>query len=389
MNTEGKVMPNVTRKSLLDAYRRGRRDFCGICLTRMDLGESRRPGNKDERPVLRECDFTGATLRDCTFVGSDLTGSRFARANLTDSNFARATLTACDFSRARLDFCNLNLADCNGAKFTHASFRVARLWGTDLSNTLLTGTDFSGAALKSLLLTSARAAYVRLNDTVLSDLDLSVFVNARIVKSRSPSDVDWSAVAQSLRLPYKHLKSFLVRVGMPDSVAEWMIKGLRALDPADTFAMMQSTFISYGAPDETFATALRDELQKNGVKTFLFRDDAVPGQKLHRMMSDGVNRYDRVILVCSKASLNRPGVLNEIEETLQREARDGGAVYLIPIRLDDYVFKGWSPTTGNIARAVRDRVVGDFRKYRRSRRALLGAMGPLLDALRTKRSGKT
>jgi hypothetical protein len=26
-------------------------------------------------------------------------------------------------------------------------------------------------------------------------------------------------------------------------------------------------------------------------------------------------------------------VLNEIEETLQREARDGGASYLIPIRL--------------------------------------------------------
>ncbi len=54
----------------------------------------------------------------------------------------------------------------------------------------------------------------------------------------------------------------------------------------------------------------------------------------------GVNGHDRVILVCSKSSLQRPGVLNELEETLQREARDGGNAYLIPVRLDDFVIDG-------------------------------------------------
>jgi hypothetical protein len=46
-----------------------------------------------------------------------------------------------------------------------------------------------------------------------------------------------------------------------------------------------------------------------------------------------------VLLLCSRHSLNQKGVLNEIQETLAREARDGGASYLLPIMLDDYVLK--------------------------------------------------
>ncbi len=125
--------------------------------------------------------------------------------------------------------------------------------------------------------------------------------------------------------------------------------------------MLQSTFISYGGPDTAFAQQLNDALLKNGVTTFFFAKDAIPGKKLHRLMRDGVNQHDRVILVCSKASLDRPGVLNEITETLQRESRDGGKEYLIPITLDDYVFSGWKPEDPGVAHAIRDRVVADFR----------------------------
>jgi hypothetical protein len=124
--------------------------------------------------------------------------------------------------------------------------------------------------------------------------------------------------------------------------------------------MLQSTFISYGSPDEPFARKLYEALHRAGVTTFFFAEHAVPGDKLHRMMRRGVNEHDRVILVCSHASLDRKGVLNEIEETLARESRDGGVAYLVPIRLDDYVFSGWSPPNPDAAQAVRDRVVADF-----------------------------
>jgi hypothetical protein len=152
--------------------------------------------------------------------------------------------------------------------------------------------------------------------------------------------------------------------------------------------MSQSIFISYGAPDEAFAQRLNDDLKKNGITTFFFKDNAVPGQPLHRVMRDGINDHDRVLLVCSKASLTRSGVLNEIEESLRREARDGGAHYLIPVRLDDYIFSPdlvseWEKHgKKHVALAIRDRVVADFRKTKNDATKFDAALAKLVAALK-------
>jgi hypothetical protein len=143
-------------------------------------------------------------------------------------------------------------------------------------------------------------------------------------------------------------------------LATYRIDALRSLDPLGVFRMLQSTFISYGKPDEPFARKLYEALHRNGVTTFFFPEHARMGDELQSMMSKGVNEHDRVLLVCSRASLKRNGVLNEIKETLRREARDGGRAYLIPIAIDDYVFKKWKPAEPEVARTVRDRVIGDF-----------------------------
>src|SRR5262249_1228627 len=126
---------------------------------------------------------------------------------------------------------------------------------------------------------------------------------------------------KSLRSP--NLKTFLQRTGMPEVFIEYMVECAESLNGSIIRKMLQSTFISYGSPDEEFARKLYEALHRNGVTTFFFAEHAVPGDKLHRMMRKGVNEYDRVILVCSRASLDRKAVLNEIAETQAREARDG------------------------------------------------------------------
>jgi hypothetical protein len=146
---------------------------------------------------------------------------------------------------------------------------------------------------------------------------------------------------------------------LPEVFVEYMVDCALSLQ-TDIFKMLQSTFISYGSPDEPFARKLYEALHRNGVTTFFFPEHAAPGEKLHRMMRKGVNDHDRVILICSKDSLDRKGVLNELEEILAREARDGGGSCVIPIRLDDYVLKEWKPPNADVAQAVRDRVVADF-----------------------------
>ncbi len=131
--------------------------------------------------------------------------------------------------------------------------------------------------------------------------------------------------------------------------------------PENGGTKIRSVFISYGGPDERFAIMLNDGLRRAGVNTFFFPDDAPPGAKLHAVMRDGVNEHDHVVLICSRDSLDRSGVANELEETLQREAREGGRAILIPVTIDDYVFSDWASSSPGVAQSLRDRVVADFR----------------------------
>ncbi|HZL17479.1 MAG TPA: TIR domain-containing protein [Polyangia bacterium] len=150
---------------------------------------------------------------------------------------------------------------------------------------------------------------------------------------------------------------------------------------------LQSIFISYGGPDQAFAEKLNKALKLRGVQTFFFHEDAPPGDKLHDVMRAGVNTHDRVILICSKESLERPGLLNELEETLAREARNGGATYLLPVRLDDYVIDQWKPAKPGLAQTIRDRVIADFRDHSHPT-AFAAAVAKVLAVL-TKREEKS
>jgi len=143
-----------------------------------------------------------------------------------------------------------------------------------------------------------------------------------------------------------------------------------------------SVFISYGGPDESYAERLHLELKRHGVRSFFFRESAPFGRKLHRVMRDGIQSSDRVLLLCSEASLDRPGVMNELEETLAREAREGGKERLIPLTLDDYVYS-WKPQRIDLATAIRDRVIGDFRGTRNAHDLFSAKTSTLLRVLRT------
>src|SRR5262245_32306522 len=143
----------------------------------------------------------------------------------------------------------------------------------------------------------------------------------------------------------------------------------------------RSAFLSYGGPDKPIANSIYRALRRRGIDCFFFPESAVPGVRLHRTMSQGIADHDRVILVCSQESLDRPGVLNEIEQVLIQEARNGGAELLIPITLDGYVFEQWSPDRPDIADQVRARVIADFRHARPGSRKWRREIARLCEAL--------
>ncbi|HYC75863.1 toll/interleukin-1 receptor domain-containing protein [Brevundimonas sp.] len=120
---------------------------------------------------------------------------------------------------------------------------------------------------------------------------------------------------------------------------------------------MKRVFVSYGAPDIAIAQKIVRGLKLYGFAPLLFENDARPGQRLHRFMRDSIETSDAVILLCSRASLGRSGVINEIEQCLRREAKLEGQTLLYPIALDDFVFTDWNPSYPGFATEIRDRVI--------------------------------
>lgn len=127
---------------------------------------------------------------------------------------------------------------------------------------------------------------------------------------------------------------------------------------APILAGSQSVFISYGRPNHYIAEALRTDLRDSGVKTWWFPEDARAGARIHREVRSSIGKFDRMVLLCSRDSLVRPGVINEIEECLQREAKEGGSDVVIPVVLDD-VFEQlwwtWDGEGGTLPRAEQER----------------------------------
>jgi uncharacterized protein YjbI with pentapeptide repeats len=328
-----------------------------------------------EAVAFDACDFGASNLAACRISEVTFTGCRFEETQFTRASMlANVVFDRCDLSRARMSEvdldgaifknCVLNSVDLRRATIANTAFidcdlRFARVASANLLRSRFTGSDVSGANFGGATFVGSEIdALSYANDLELDD-----------------AIIDWRTVCVSLRAT--NVEKLLAGTGMPEVFAIYIVSCAKALDPDRIFRLMRSTFISYGAPDAEFALKLRNDLRRNGVDTFFFASDAVPGERLHDVMRRGVNRYDRVIVICSRGSLKRPAVLNEVNEAREREARDGRA-YLLPVAVDDTVFVDPS----DIALMLRGRVIGDFRDAEAYPEALTGLLRALaIDAV--------
>jgi hypothetical protein len=241
----------------------------------------------------------------------------------------------------------------------------------------LIDTIFHGANLQGADLSGAT-----MFDTVFRRVDLSEVRGLDTVIHYGPSTIGLDTL---LRSRGRISPAFLVGTGVPLEAVPGLLDWARKYGTRPDY---YSAFISYGGPDEQFALRLHRALRTRGVETFVFAEHAGPGMKLYEVMSRYVNEYDRILIVCSRNSLVRPGVMNELDEALRREAREGGSSLVIPIALDDYVFSEWDPEQEAIGRALRDRVIGDFRTATDDQKAFLAQVDRLVQVLRKPQKGR-
>ena len=331
---------------------------------------------------LDDADFSGEILIGASFYGSSMRAANFTGAQLT-----HAQLKGADLTGANLNGAQVNATDLIGANFTKATFRNADLTGAALCGANCYQADFSEAWLNNCNMSEAlfkgsRLIRSKLSSVQFVDVDVSAFCSAKSLQHVSPSSIDSKTVMRSHHHP--SLKQFMVDCGVPEIFSLYMIDCAEALEEPVLRMIMQSTFISYGGPDEAFAHKLNKALKAYQVVTFFFPETALVGERIDAEIFRRIKEHDRVLLICSVDSLERPGVVHEIRETLDREARDGGATYLLPITLDDYVFNGWKEKNPDLSERLSRRIIGDFRRAKRSRAAFDTGLARILEALKKK-----
>jgi len=119
------------------------------------------------------------------------------------------------------------------------------------------------------------------------------------------------------------------------------------------FRQYYSVGISYAEENIEAAENLYNFLDKHGVSVMMFPTHAKTGETTDSFMFRMIQECERMILLCSEASLNKTGVLNEIDKALGKEARQPGQINIMPIWLDEYVIKGWNPANSYIATEIK------------------------------------
>jgi len=295
-----------------------------------------REENPDVRPELSSTNLSQVRINYPGFEG----------ANLCDANFRGADLRFSILNGVHLRGANLTGADLTGADLRRAHF----------SDAILLNATLFIANLSSARLEEADCTRVHWGGTTLGGNDLSRVKGLETGVHQFASFIDIDTIYKSQgKIP----EVFLRGCGVPEGFITYM-RSL-VVKPIEFY----TCFISFTEADDEFAERLYTDLQAKGVRCWRWKEDAKWGRALMREIDEAVRVYDKLIVVCSEASLNSPAVNREIERALQKEdeqARRGqeGEV-LFPIRLDEYIFGGW----GHHRRAdVLAKNVGDFRRWK-------------------------
>lgn len=349
-------------------------------------------------PDLSGVDFEGCNFSDAILFGVDLSGANLNRtklvnanfalarldgallneADLTDANLECARLISTQLQKSKLDGANLKVTELRNANLEQATLFEATLYqavlvdanlreanlmnafmfATNLSGADLTGANLSGTTLIDVNVDGANFEKATVGFTTINHTDLSNATGLELVIHRNPLSIGIDTIYLSKgNIP----EVFLRKGGVPENFITYM--------HSLTGAALEfyTCFISFSEADDAFSERLYNDLLAAGVRCWRWKEDARWGETLMKSIDEAVRIYDKLVVICSERALHSPAVIREIERALQKEdelAREGkNNEVLFPIRLDDYVIRGWEH---HRKADVLAKNIGDFRNWRDS-----------------------
>ena len=287
---------------------------------------------------LVKADLRGMSLKGVDFHGINLFGSNLEKADLTDALLQGAGLIS-----VNLDYTNLSGANLQEANLVNANLHYANLLNANLEGAKLCGAGLGHAVLNNTTVRYADFSKARFRKTVVG-CDMSVAVGLCDVIHWESSYIDVNSI---LTFKEELPEVFLRGCGLRDEEIAYFRQIVNGSEPIRFY----TCFISYSIQDEEFATRLHNDFQAAGIRCWKWDHDADIGRSLWGEIDKAIRVHDKVVLIASEASLNSPAVEAEIERAICEEHRrkrekqarafDGDIDVLFPVRLDDYIFKGW------------------------------------------------
>jgi hypothetical protein len=315
----------------------------------------------DSRAVggVKHPDLQGADLRHYLLDYADLSGVNLSGANLSFARMSFANLYGADLRNAQLFSARLDNSILREANLDCADLTTARLNGSDLRSASLRGTKFS------------RAIFGR---TSIVDVDLSAAQGLESVEHEAPSSIGIDTFFRSnLKSNDDVLCQFLRDAGVPGNLIQYAVH--LVLEKAK---VNYSCFISHSVQDKEFCDRLCGDLRNLGINYWYFPESAIWGRSIWDEIDRAIEKADRVILVCSKSSLESVPVLREIKRALVREDREHRSI-LFPIQIDGFIFSLFF--TSPLKSDIMDKIVGDFSDWRHDETKYNAAFGRLVQAL--------
>lgn len=290
----------------------------------------------------------------------DLSGVDLSGANLNGADLSHADLRLANLSDAHLIY-----ADLNRTNLSDAEFGWANLGGANLTDAALKGANLNNADLAFANLSGAICGW-----TIFADVDLSEVQGLEIVRHQGPSTIGIDTLYKS---GGKIDEFFLHGCGVPDEFISYIPSHIGARQAIQFY----SCFISHSARDKRFCERLYADLQAKQVRVWYFPEDAKWGEPVWGEIDKSIKIYDKLVVVCSKNSLQSGPVLREIQRALNREDHERRNV-LFPVRIDDHIFTTWEHER---KADVVSKVVGNFTGWSRSAAKYEEAFEKLLRAL--------
>lgn len=235
-------------------------------------------GVKWQHTDLRNADLRGCTLSGIVLQGADISGADFTGAEMIDSDLRGVkahgtTLVGVDAIACKTTLGDFTDADLSGATFGNATFSF-----TKLHHTTLTDVDFNNAIF---------------DNTILADVDLSSARNLQSVRHYGPSDVGVATLVRSVAVEMDFWRGC--------GVAEPTLMMLTEMRKP---ALFYPVYIAYAHPDRMFARAVQEGLRAVGVRCWLHEHQLEEHVDFYRALNLGARSQDRVLVVCSPASIN-------------------------------------------------------------------------------------